>query len=99
MVSMDLGMQVGIRLSGMADMDTTTHGTLGIGIMPAGIRLGIAVGIRHGIMVAIMVATGVAIGDGITTTTHGTDQDGVEVLLLFLEELAELLLAHAIMAL
>lgn len=91
MVSMDLGMLVGIHLSGMADMDTTTHGTLGIGIMPVGILLGI--------MEAIMVATGVAIGDGITTTTHGTDQDGVEVLLLFLEEQAELLRAHAIMAL
>lgn len=82
---MDLGMQVGIRLSGMADMDTTTHGTLGIGIMPVGIRLGIAVGIRLGIAVgirlgimeAIMVATGVAIGDGMDTTTLGTDQDGV----------------------
>ena len=73
MVSMDLGMLVGIHLSGMADMDTTTHGTLGIGIMPVGIRHGIEVGILHG----IMVATGVAIGDGITTTTHGTDQDGV----------------------
>ena len=85
MVSMDLGMLVGIRLSGMADMDTTTHGTLGIGIMPVGIRHGIAVGIRHGIAVgirlgimeAIMVATGVAIGDGMDTTTLGTDQDGV----------------------
>lgn len=68
-------MLVGIRLSGMADMDTTTHGTLGIGIMPVGIRLGIAVGIRLGIMEAIMVA----IGDGMDTTTLGTDQDGVEV--------------------
>ena len=70
MVSMDLGMLVGIHLSGMADMDTTIHGTLGIGIMPVGIRLGI--------MEAIMVATGVATGDGIITTTLGTDQDGVE---------------------
>ena len=61
----------------MADMDTTTHGTLGIGIMPVGIRHGIAVGIRLGIMEAIMVATGVAIGDGMDTTTLGTDQDGV----------------------
>ena len=77
MVSMDLGMLVGIHLSGMADMDTTTHGTLGIGIMPAGIRLGIAVGLRHGMMEAMMVATGVAIGDGMETTTLGTDQDGV----------------------
>lgn len=75
MVSMDLGMLVGIHLSGMADMDTTTLGTLGIGIMPVGIRLGI----RLGIMEAIMVATGVAIGDGMDTTTLGTDQDGVEV--------------------
>ena len=71
MVSMDLGMLVGIHLSGMADMDTTTHGILGVGIMP--------VGILHGIMEAIMVATGVAIGDGMDTTTLGTDQDGVEV--------------------
>ena len=74
---MDLGMLVGIRLSGMEDMDTTTHGTPGIGIILAGIRLGIAVGIRLGIMEAIMVATGVAIGDGMDTTTLGTDQDGV----------------------
>ena len=61
----------------MEDMDTTTHGTLVIGIMLAGIRLGIAVGIRLGIMEAIMVATGVAIGDGMDTTTLGSDQDGV----------------------
>ena len=77
MVSMDLGMLVGIHLSGMADMDTTTHGILGIGIMPAGIRHGIEDGILLGIMEAIMVATGVAIGDGMDTTTLGTDQDGV----------------------
>ena len=77
MVSMDLGMLVGIHLSGMADMDTTTHGTLGIGIMPVGIRHGIEAGILHGIMEAIMVAIGVAIGDGMDTTTLGTDLDGV----------------------
>lgn len=75
MASTTLGMLVGIRLIGMDGMAIMIHG---IGIMPHGIRHGImADGTTHGIMAATGVAIMAAIGAGITTTTLGTDQDGV----------------------
>lgn len=89
MASTTHGMLVGIRHIGMLAMDTTTHG---IGTIVHGIRHGMA----DGTILGTMVAIGVAIGAGITTTTLGTDQGGVEWLLCQVAQ-AEPLLALAIM--